>query len=151
MGESSAESSAGVSAPIKLGSGEWNLKISSDLSLLDPTMNAIFDSFPTPLDENGRRELATVLAELITNAIKWGNKFAPDKSVEIVWSADGESFTCSIEDQGAGFNPDTLDDPLDENGLLKASGRGVLIVRAFCDQVTYNEKGNRVTILKNLR
>jgi len=53
-----------------------------------------------------------------------------------------------IRDDGAGFDPSTLPDPTDPANLEKASGRGILLMRTFMDEVTYNDKGNEVTLVK---
>ncbi len=56
--------------------------------------------------------------------------------------------TFVIEDQGAGFDVSALPDPTDPANLEKPSGRGVLFMRTFMDEVTYNPTGNRVTLVK---
>ena len=53
-----------------------------------------------------------------------------------------------IEDEGTGFDPDQLPDPTDPANLLRPSGRGVLLMRALMDEVAFNERGNRVRLLK---
>lgn len=56
--------------------------------------------------------------------------------------------TFVIEDQGAGFDVSALPDPTDPANLEKPSGRGVLFMRTFMDEVTYTPTGNRVTLVK---
>jgi CheY-like chemotaxis protein/anti-sigma regulatory factor (Ser/Thr protein kinase) len=53
-----------------------------------------------------------------------------------------------IRDEGSGFDPDSLPDPTDPENLIKASGRGLLLMRAFMDEVSHNETGNEVTLVK---
>lgn len=53
-----------------------------------------------------------------------------------------------IRDQGPGFDPSTLPDPRQADNLHKVSGRGVLLMRAFMDEVNYNPSGNEVTLVK---
>jgi len=53
-----------------------------------------------------------------------------------------------IRDQGPGFDPANLPDPTDPENLEKVSGRGLLLMRTFMDEVTFNETGNQVTMLK---
>ncbi|MEZ6061675.1 MAG: response regulator [Planctomycetaceae bacterium] len=65
-------------------------------------------------------------------------------------------FTCdmaeiTIRDEGPGFDVAALPDPRDPENLLRASGRGLLLVRAFMDRVTFNDEGNAVTIVKRRR
>ncbi|MFH5805498.1 response regulator [Alienimonas sp. DA493] len=53
-----------------------------------------------------------------------------------------------VEDQGAGFDPTALPDPTDPENLMKAHGRGLLLVRTFMDEATHNDKGNAITLVK---
>jgi len=56
--------------------------------------------------------------------------------------------TFTIRDEGKGFDPRSLPDPTDPENLEKASGRGILLMRAFMDNVSYNSTGNTVTLVK---
>ncbi len=53
-----------------------------------------------------------------------------------------------IRDEGPGFDPSALPDPTDAANLEKATGRGILLMRAFMDHVDFNERGNEVTMVK---
>ncbi len=53
-----------------------------------------------------------------------------------------------IRDQGPGFDPNKLPDPTDPENIEKVSGRGLLLMRTFMDEVTFNETGNQVTMIK---
>lgn len=88
--------------------------------------------------------------EAVTNAIIHGNKLDPAKIVDIkAWFTDTQ-LVLQVTDQGVGFNPDSLPDPLDENNLLKSGGRGVFLIRQFSDEVDFNDLGNVITIRYNL-
>jgi CheY-like chemotaxis protein/anti-sigma regulatory factor (Ser/Thr protein kinase) len=67
-------------------------------------------------------------------------------TVDVEVSRDGVRYT--IEDQGPGFDPSTLPDPTDPVNLERPCGRGLLLMRTFMDEVSYNAKGNRVTMRK---
>ena len=54
-----------------------------------------------------------------------------------------------IRDEGPGFDPQQLPDPTDPTNLEKPSGRGLLLMRTFMDDVIYNDLGNQVTLIKN--
>jgi anti-sigma regulatory factor (Ser/Thr protein kinase) len=56
--------------------------------------------------------------------------------------------TFVIEDDGPGFDPSDLPDPTEPENLDKVSGRGLLLMRTFMDEVSYNDRGNRVTMVK---
>jgi anti-sigma regulatory factor (Ser/Thr protein kinase) len=53
-----------------------------------------------------------------------------------------------VRDEGQGFDPDALPDPTDPANLEKASGRGILLMRAFMDSIIFNSVGNSVTLVK---
>jgi len=57
--------------------------------------------------------------------------------------------TYTIRDEGAGFDVASLPDPTDPANLEKPSGRGLLLIRCFMDNVTYNAAGNEITLVKN--
>lgn len=88
--------------------------------------------------------------EAVTNAIIHGNKLDPSKVVDIKAWFDDHQLVLQVTDQGEGFNPDALPDPLNENNLLKSGGRGVFLIRQFSDDVSFNDSGNVVTIRYNL-
>ncbi len=69
--------------------------------------------------------------------------------VDIEISPSGISY--AIEDEGPGFDPNQLPDPTDPANLERPCGRGLLLMRTFMDEVSYNEKGNRVVMRKESR
>jgi anti-sigma regulatory factor (Ser/Thr protein kinase) len=56
--------------------------------------------------------------------------------------------TISIRDQGPGFDPKSLPDPTDPENIGKISGRGLLLIRTFMDDVRFNDTGNEITLVK---
>ncbi|MEW4526195.1 MAG: ATP-binding protein [Maioricimonas sp. JB045] len=88
------------------------------------------------------------LEEAIVNAIKHGNGFDPDKSVQISCEVDDERVLVIIEDQGEGFDPEDVPDPTAEENLERPSGRGIMLMRAFMTSVEYSPGGNRVRLMK---
>jgi serine/threonine-protein kinase RsbW len=94
-------------------------------------------------------DLHIAMEEGLANAIKHGNQLDASKKVKIEGMVDGNKVRIEIEDEGEGFNPEDVPDPtLDEN-LDKPSGRGILLMRAFMDTIEYNDKGNRLRIVKS--
>jgi anti-sigma regulatory factor (Ser/Thr protein kinase) len=70
------------------------------------------------------------------------------RAVRIVSSVTPQGATFVIADEGPGFDVAGLPDPTDPENLLRPSGRGILLMRAFMDDVRYNATGNRVTMVK---
>jgi len=92
--------------------------------------------------------LFVALDEAFVNAIKHGNKYDPEKLVRITADVSPAEARFTIEDEGEGFDINNIPDPLDPENLFKTSGRGVLFIHNIMDEVTYNSRGNRLTMIK---
>jgi serine/threonine-protein kinase RsbW len=92
--------------------------------------------------------LFVALDEAFVNAVKHGNKFDTTKLVRITAEVSIEEARFTIEDEGEGFDVNSIPDPLDPENLFKTSGRGVLFIYNIMDEVKYNERGNRLTMIK---
>jgi serine/threonine-protein kinase RsbW len=83
--------------------------------------------------------VGVAVRECVINAIKHGNKNDSSKRVfvefETVFSDGVNELGIRIRDQGQGFDPESLANPLDPENLLKASGRGIFLIRNFMDEV----------------
>lgn len=105
------------------------------------------------LDEDARHWVDIAVREAVANAIKHGNRQDPTKRVEVDLGLDGESLVIRVEDEGAGFEPGEVSNPLAPENLLKPSGRGIFYMRSFMDEVQYGlrpEGGTVVTLRKRL-
>jgi CheY-like chemotaxis protein/anti-sigma regulatory factor (Ser/Thr protein kinase) len=71
-----------------------------------------------------------------------------DRKVRVITRLSHEQATFVITDEGPGFDVSKLPDPTDPMNMLLPSGRGVVLMRMFMDEVTYNATGNRVTLVK---
>jgi len=124
-------------------------------------------------DEMDLLRVGTALAEALANAIDHGNleldsklreedrttyrKTGDDRAVQDPFRhrkvhvtarlKHGEA-TFIIRDEGPGFDPSQLPDPTDPENLIKPSGRGILLIRTFMDDVSFNETGNEITMVK---
>lgn len=92
--------------------------------------------------------LFVALDEAFVNAVKHGNKFDAKKLVRIAAEVSKNEARFTIEDEGEGFDVNSIPDPLDPQNLFKTSGRGVLFIYNIMDEVKYNERGNRLTMVK---
>ena len=90
------------------------------------------------------------LEEGLMNAIKHGNQRDPTKTVRVLCEVDDTRTYIEIEDQGAGFDPAAVPDPLAEENLDKTSGRGVFLMREYMSRVEYRDSG-RLLVLEKLR
>jgi|AntRauTorcE11897_2_1112592.scaffolds.fasta_scaffold00183_21 serine/threonine-protein kinase RsbW len=90
--------------------------------------------------------LMLAVSEAATNGIVHGNQLDASKSLEISAFREGDLLIIETQDQGDGFDPDTLPDPLAEENLLKTSGRGVFLMEEYADEVEYSEGGTKLTL-----
>jgi serine/threonine-protein kinase RsbW len=92
--------------------------------------------------------LFVALDEAFVNAVKHGNKYDTSKLVRIMAEVSSQEARFTIEDEGEGFDIQNIADPRDPQNLFKTSGRGVLFIYNIMDEVIYNERGNRLTMVK---
>ena len=103
-------------------------------------------------DESVVADIAISVSELVNNAVAYGSRYAPDQPIIITIDKMNSAVTITVSDQGTGFNPDDIADPLADENLLKEAGRGIFIVRSLMDAVDINAscQGTTVTITKAL-
>jgi serine/threonine-protein kinase RsbW len=112
----------------------------------------------TALREHGVREslvsdLAIATTELVNNAIIHGNRKDASKNVMLSLQFSANDVTIRVEDQGNGFDPDRVPDPLAQENLLKEVGRGIFIVRSLMDELKFERQaggGMAVVLRKSL-
>lgn len=93
-------------------------------------------------------DVVVALDEAIVNAIKHGNGYDSSKSVSIVAEISIEQARFEITDEGEGFRPQDVPDPCAPENLLRTSGRGILLIRSVMDEVSYNDRGNSIIMVK---
>lgn len=75
--------------------------------------------------------------ESVTNAVLHGNREDESKPVEIGFHNSAAGLRITVRDRGQGFDPAGVADPTDPQNILKASGRGILFMRTFMDDVRW--------------
>jgi len=95
-----------------------------------------------------KSNLFIALDEAFVNAVKHGNKNDPAKLVRVGAELSPKEACFTVEDEGEGFDVQTIPDPCDPANLFKSSGRGVLLIYNIMDEVEYNAQGNRVKMVK---
>lgn len=104
------------------------------------------------LSESDTDDLSIAVTEMFNNAIQHGNKYDRNKQVSIRFSVNTKYLIVSIMDQGSGFIPEEIKDPLAPENLLSESGRGIYLVRHLMDDIKFNinDKGSEVLLYKAL-
>lgn len=88
------------------------------------------------------------LEEALTNAIRHGNAFDPEKNVIVEFDITRQRVRIVVTDEGPGFDPRKLPDPTADENLEKPCGRGVMLINAYMDEVRYSRGGNRLEMVK---
>jgi CheY-like chemotaxis protein len=126
-------------------------------------------------DETEQTRVGMALREALANAVEHGNLEANsklreddetvyhrllaerrqqppycDRRVFIAAEESRQGVTYTIRDEGPGFDPSTLPDPTDPANLERVSGRGLLLIHAFMDEVRHNPTGNEITMVKRV-
>ena len=128
------------------------MKISSELKNVKLVSAEILESLlPFNIASHDLLDIRLCLEEALINAIKYGNKLQPDLSIEITYSIENSILKITVLDQGKGFDHENLPDPTLEENLQELKGRGVYLIRRLMDEVIFNEVGNQITMMKNLK
>lgn len=89
--------------------------------------------------------------ESVANAVKHGNKFDPEKEVEITFQRSPKGVEIFVRDFGPGFDLEDIPDPTNPENLLKANGRGILFMRSFMDEVEWSNHADGGMLVKMVK
>ena len=138
--------------------GTVRLQIHSNFDLLD-FVQVVSDRMAqlAGLDEDAIHWIGVAVRESVINAIKHGNREDHHKLVTVEFtfapSVEPRELVVRVVDQGEGFDPEEVADPLAPENILKSSGRGIFFMRSFMDDVTLkraSEGGMEVRMVKKL-
>lgn len=138
--------------------GTVRLQIHSHFDMLD-FVQVVSDRMGqfAGLDEDAIHWIGVAVRESVINAIKHGNREDYGKMVTVEFvmtpAAQPSELVVRVLDQGAGFDPQEVADPLAPENVLKPSGRGIFFMRNFMDDVTLrrgDEGGMEVRMVKKL-
>lgn len=102
-------------------------------------------------DEDEVCNIAMAVREATVNAVVHGNGYSGNKEVAVVFEATETNLCFRVADQGSGFDPTAIPDPLAPENILRGSGRGVFLMRAFMDSVDFRQlsPGTELTLTKH--
>jgi anti-sigma regulatory factor (Ser/Thr protein kinase) len=155
----------------------WTYELGNEMRQVPAFVELLLARWADDLSREAALSLHVALCELLYNAIEHGNlgisyeqkalaldrgeydalvaqrqgtEPNADRVVTIIAARENDQLVIEISDEGAGFDWRALPDPTDPLNLLSGNGRGILIASAAVDQLSFNEKGNCVTIVKSL-
>jgi serine/threonine-protein kinase RsbW len=133
---------------------EFHLAIGSrfeNVEIVQIVLNDALERMGVEADTRHWIDLA--VREAVANAIKHGNRGDPDKRVEVRMSRVGGEVVVRVEDEGTGFDPRNVVDPLAPENLLRPDGRGIFYIEKFMDGVEWGARpggGTVVTLRKRV-
>lgn len=160
-----------------LSHSEFSFSLENDRSLIAPLVSYLQDSLDRMglCDEGDRIRVGVALEEALVNALYHGNLEVSSelreqdtaayyaladvrarqdpyrgRRIHVRARMHGPEAVFVVRDEGPGFDPDGVPDPTDPENLDKVSGRGLLLMRTFLDEVSFNEAGNEVTMVKRV-
>jgi serine/threonine-protein kinase RsbW len=121
------------------------LNLPSSFELLD-LVQLVSDRLATlaGLDEDATHWVSVAVRESVINAIKHGNREDRAKLVTVEFTlaprSEPREFSVEVLDEGEGFDPESVANPLDPENVLKSSGRGIFFMRSFMDDVSMSRR-----------
>jgi len=134
--------------------GKYSIKFRSTVDHLEEVESITSKiAHEVGFNESSSDDLSIVITELFNNAIHHGNKNDPAKSVKIDYIIKAGHLIISVQDQGNGFIPDKLKNPLDPENLLAESGRGIYLVKMLMDDTQFDisDQGCKIIIKKKIK
>jgi serine/threonine-protein kinase RsbW len=99
------------------------------------------------VNEDNYGNILIGITEAVNNAIHHGNKSNPLAEVKVSFSIDEKELTFIVEDEGAGFDYDSLPDPTDPKNIEKPHGRGVFLMKNLSDDISFIDDGSTVKMV----
>jgi serine/threonine-protein kinase RsbW len=129
-----------------------SLKLTSSLESVDK-VESTAENFAAlaGFDEDTVANIAMAVREAAVNAILHGNAYNPAKNITATFEANSDALIVRIADEGSGFDPTRVPDPLASENILRGSGRGIFLIKAFMDEVHFRQlnPGTELTLIKH--
>lgn len=126
--------------------------LESELGSVDSAEEAVLqEAGHLGFDEDDLHKIGMALRECLVNAVVHGNRYNRRKKVHLKVSRTPDCLTITIGDEGDGFDPAAVPDPLEGDNLLRGSGRGVMLMQAFMDEFQVSQRlpqGTEVRMVK---
>jgi serine/threonine-protein kinase RsbW len=133
--------------------GRWSFKLNSTMESVSE-VEAAADKLiaETGVDDDLRFHITMAVHEATVNAVLHGNEYDPSRMINVALENNGKDFIFTIADEGRGFDPTHVPDPLAPENLLRGTGRGIFLIRSLMDEVHFRQldPGTELTLVKHL-
>jgi len=128
------------------------LDIASRFEMLDVVQTVLAQCCAVVgFDDEAVHYMSVAVRESVVNAIRHGNRQDESKRVHVQFTIHDRALEIQVRDEGRGFDPASIADPLAPENLLKAYGRGIFFMRQFMDEVTHAFPANGGTVVRMLK
>ena len=129
------------------------VKLDSTLDSVDVAEEVVSRfAFEQGFSEDDVHQIGMAVRESVVNAVVHGNCYSAQKKVSVGVAVDNDRLVIRVQDQGAGFDTEEVPDPLANENLMRKSGRGLFLMRAFMDELQVNRlrpEGMEIIMIKN--
>lgn len=122
-----------------------------EIDLVDGVSEAVLRH--AGFDDETVNRMSLAVREAVANGVQHGNQLIPEKEVSITLQLEPHEIVVQIQDQGEGFDPASVPDPLAAENLLKSRGRGIFLMKQLMDEVKHEFPaggGTRLTLRKTI-
>jgi serine/threonine-protein kinase RsbW len=119
--------------------------LSENIRIVESFIDNVKDRFH--IDDDIYGNIMVAVTESVNNAIRHGNKMDKSKNVRLVVESEENKLKFSIEDEGTGFDYNTLPDPTAPENLDKLGGRGIFLMKHLADEVNFYDEGRKVELV----
>jgi serine/threonine-protein kinase RsbW len=102
-------------------------------------------------DDDASHYMSVAIRESVVNAVKHGNRMDESKRVAIRFVMHPGSLEVEVRDEGTGFDPDAIPNPVAPENLLRVDGRGIFFMRSFMDEVSYTFPAKGGTVVRMVK
>lgn len=130
------------------GQSDFVLELPSDLGMIEAAVTYLVERCRA-YDYNGPRlnlNFRVGVTEALANAVLYGNRSDPAKSVRVDVSLGPKRVILRVVDEGTGFDPQSVPDPTLPDKIREPGGRGLFLLRELMDEVEFNARGNEVCL-----
>lgn len=99
------------------------------------------------IDDDIYGNIMVAVTESVNNAIRHGNKFDKDKNVHLSLFVEPNRLRFEVEDEGMGFDYHHLPDPTSPENLENPGGRGIFLIQALTDEMTFDKDGRHLSLV----
>lgn len=130
---------------------ELRFELPSTTDLVAPLMSFFYTLLKNKgVDEATISNVVTAIIEAVANAMTHGNRSDIRKTTTLTVYMDEDSISVEVQDEGDGFDPEIVADPVAPENVMKPTGRGIFLMRSFMDKVDFDfhGKGTRIIMEK---